>query len=150
MDKIKAFWFETRGHFLNTALHLNRLRWNGNVGWGPRFKNWEMLRDQQSLLQFNAHQWLKCVENIQKSWPDIPVDRKFELRYEDLLRDGEKMIRDILGFLNVEPYAEFFESMPKLKKNNFNKWQKEFSKEQMDEIDAILSPKLMELGYEID
>lgn len=147
-DKIRALWFETHGHFLNKSLHLNRLRWKGGVGWGPRFKGWETLFEQLSLLQFNAHQWLKCVEHIQKSWPDIPVEQKIEIGYEGLLQNGGKTIGKILDFLNLEHDKKFFLSIPELKKNNFNKWQKEFSREQINEMHTILTPMLIELGYE--
>jgi len=147
-DKIRAFWFETHGHFINKSRHLNRLRWNGEVGWGPRFKGWNKLFYQQSMLQFNANQWLKCVESIYKSWPEIPAEKKLEIRYEELISKGEKVIKKILDFLGLKKNELFFSSIPQLKKDNFNKWRKEFSSEQVKEIHSILSPMLLKLGYE--
>jgi adenylate kinase family enzyme len=149
-DKIRAFWFETHGHLFNRLKHLNRLRWNGEVGWGPRFKDWNNIFYQTSLLQFNAYQWLKCIESISMYWPEISNENKLEIRYEELINQGEEIIIKILGFLGLNSYEEFFASIPKLKKNNFNKWQKEFSKEQAREIQAVLSPMLVKLGYEDD
>lgn len=147
-DKINAFWFETHGHLFNKSRHLNQLRWNGEVGWGPRFEGWEKIFHTTSTLQFNANQWLKCIERIKKNWPEIPEENKLEIRYEDLLRFGDKVIINILDFLGLKTYEEFFVSIPKLKKNNFNKWKKEFSSKQASEIYDILSDKLIELGYE--
>ena len=147
-DKIRAFWFETHGHFINKSRHLNRLRWNDEVGWGPRFKGWNKQFYQQSMLQFNANQWLKCVESIYKSWPEISAEKKLEIRYEELISKGEKVIKKILDFLGLKKNELFFSSIPQLKKDNFNKWRKEFSSEQVKEIHSILSPMLLKLGYE--
>lgn len=147
-DKTRALWFETRGHLINKSLHLNRLRWNGEIGWGPRFKGWEHVYRNHSLLQFNAFQWLKCVESIYKSWTKIPSQYKMEIRYEKFVAEGERTIADVLRFLGLAGYEQFLRSMPKLKKDNYDKWRKEFSRKQLMEIDALLTPMLIELGYE--
>ena len=71
-----------------------------------------------------------------------------EIRYEDLISQGEKIIVKILDFLDLENYKEFSRSIPKLKKNICYKWRKEFSKQQINEIHPILAPMLIKLGYE--
>ena len=146
--KFRAFWFETHGHLLNRSRHLNRLRWNGDVGWGPRFRGWRHVYKHSSILQFNAHQWVRCVENICASWPDIPADKKMEIRYEDLVTHGEEIIEQILDFLKAPCDEGFFSRIPELKKGNYNKWGIEFSAEQISEIQPILSQMLINLGYE--
>ena len=146
--KIRALWFETRGHVFNRARHLNRIRWHGDVGWGPRFKEWPLYYKNNSVLQFNAYQWLRCVENISKSWPQVPIDKKMEIKYEDLVTRGDTIIKQVLEFLEVARDENFFSRIPKLKKGNFNKWKNEFSTEQVMEIQPILSPMLIRLGYE--
>jgi len=147
-DKLMAFWFETHGHIINRSRHLNRLRWHGDVGWGARFKGWEGVIGQTSILQFNAYQWLKCIESIQKHWVEIPETNKLEVRYEELINEEEKIITRILDFLGLRPQKGFFVTIPKLIKNNYNKWQSEFTKSELDEINSILSPMLIELGYQ--
>ena len=147
-DKIRSLWFETHGHIFNKTLHLNRLRWNGEIGWGPRFKDWDGSMYQKSMLTFNAYQWLKCVEDINLYWPIIPAENKLEVRYENLISEGEKNIITILKFLGLRTHENFFDSIPKLKKDNFNKWQNEFSREQANEVHEILTPMLIKLGYE--
>jgi hypothetical protein len=147
-DKVRAFWFETHGHLLNKSKHLNRLRWDGIVGWGPRFRDWKEIIQKLSILEFNAYQWLSCVENIQKCWPEIPEENRLEIRYEVFITQPEDILTNILQFLNMKGYGEFFHSLPNLKKNNFDKWRKEFSKDQLNEIHPILTPKLLELRYE--
>lgn len=145
--KLRAFWFETHGHLFNKSKNLHRLRWKGKIGWGPRFEGWQRIYEQSSLLQFNAYQWLNCVDKIMAFWPVIPQDEKLEIRYEELLQKGNKVLTKILDFLEVENDPEFFSRIPQLKTNNFNKWQKEFSDDQLQEIQPILEKKLIELGY---
>jgi hypothetical protein len=147
-DKIRALWFETHGHLLDKSKHLNRLRWNGVAGWGPRFKGWKEILHQSSTLEFNAYQWLKCVDKIYNYWPEIPEDQRLEIRYEALISQPKSILTKILQFLKVEIYEEFFQSLPTLNKNNFDKWKKEFTKGQFSELHPILTQKLLELGYE--
>ena len=146
--KIRALWFETHGHFLYKSRHLNRLRWNGVVGWGPRFRGWEGIFKESSLLQFNAYQWLRCVDNIERFWVKIPEENRLEIRYEAFITQPDVIVKNILQFLNMEVYKEFFHSMPKLKKDNFDKWKKVFTKDQLNEIHPILTQKLIAWGYE--
>ena len=150
LDKVNAFWFETRGHLLDRSKHLNQTRWNGATGWGPRFEGWQQIYDQKSLIQFNAYQWLKCVNAIQNVWGDIPEQHKLVIRYEDLLRQGPDLINTILDFLAVKPDSQFRDSLPVLKRENFNKWKDELSPRQLDEIRPILAPMLISTGYERD
>ena len=146
-DKISALWFETCGHLFDTTKHLNRLRWNGEIGWGPRFKDWERIYKQMTLLEFNAYQWLNCVEHIQANWKFIRKNNRLTLRYEDLIYTPVKKIKEIFNFLGLEGEKTFFESLPKLKADNYNKWKTEFSEEKLKEIHPILTPQLMALGY---
>jgi len=147
--RIRALWFETHGHVMNKSLHLNLMRWNGRVGWGPRFRNWQDVLAKTSLLQFNAYQWSKCIENIQHNWKALAREKKLMIRYEDLLKDGRKLVTEILDFLNLRGDEKFFRAIPRLKKDNVQKWQREFSRDDLQEIHPIVTPMLMELGYEV-
>jgi hypothetical protein len=147
VDKLRALWFETHGHLLNQSRQLNRLRWNGDIGWGPRFKNWEGIYSQCSLLQFNAHQWRACVECVMRDWNLIPQQHRLTIRYEDLITNPELKIIEILEFLGAKSSQEFMESLPLLKAGNYNKWKREFTNSQLKELYSILNPQLLELGY---
>jgi hypothetical protein len=146
-DKLKALWFETHGHFINKTGQLNRLRWHGEIGWGPRFKNWRDVYRQSSLLQFAAHQWRACVQCIQRDWDLIGPENRLTIRYEDLITQPETKIGEILDFIGVKSSRVFMDSLPELKAGNCNKWKDEFSISQLNEIYSILTPPLLELGY---
>ena len=146
-DKLRALWFETHGHFLNKSGQLNRLRWQGDIGWGPRFKNWQQVYAQNSLLQFNAHQWRACVQGIHRDWDLIQHQNRLTLRYEDLIADPEMKINEILDFMGVASSKEFIASLPGLNAGNYNKWKSEFTGSQLKEIYPVLTPPLLEWGY---
>ena len=140
-------WFETHGHLFNQNKLLSRLRWNGEIGWGPRFKAWETIYSQTSLLQFNAHQWRACVETIKRDWTQIPQQNRLTIRYEDLIVNPNSTIGDLLIFIGVPNSREFTSTLPEFKSGNYNKWKREFTAEQLEEIHPILTPALVEFGY---
>jgi len=146
-DKIRALWFETHGHVFNRTRQLHRLRWQGDIGWGPRFKNWQDVYAQTSLLQFNAHQWRACVKGIQRDWDLIQHQNRLTIRYEDLIANPGMKINEILDFVGVTSSQEFLASLPELKAGNYNKWKSEFTTSQLKEIYPILTPPLLEWGY---
>jgi len=132
---------------LNPLRYLNKAKWNGNVGWGLRFKNWQEYFQTHSTLQFNAMQWVKAVEAVQENWSFLPEQNKIEIRYEDLLATPKKTLLKVFDTLDVKPTPAFFEAIPTLKRDNINKWAKEFTSEDIMAIKPILSPIISNLGY---
>lgn len=132
---------------LNPYRYLNKSRWQGQVGWGPRFKGWKTFRDNNPTLAFNAMQWLRTVQAVQADWPALPEKNKIEVRYEELLADPDKTVTRIIDFLGYRPQDGFFEKIPELLAGNVNKWENEFSDEQTALIKPILTPLLEKTGY---
>jgi hypothetical protein len=146
--RLKAMLFELRAiSSLNPRMYLNKSKWRGKAGWGPRFEGWVEYRRTHSSLEFNATQWVKSVEAVQESWPILPKKNKIEIRYEDLLRLPEVTLRKVLKILGVEPDDGFFKKIPLLKRDNFHKWEKEFKAAEINEIKPILSQLINDLGY---
>jgi len=127
---------------------LNKARWKGQIGWGPRFKGWENYLETHSSLEFNAMQWLRSVEAVKQNWEVIPSSNRIEIRYENLLQFPEETIRKILELLETDFYKDLFHQIPVLKKNNFNKWKTGFSKAQTGQIKPILGPLIQEMDYD--
>ena len=146
--KLKAILHELRSNkTLNPLRYLNKSKWHGKVGWGPRFKRWEDYLEAHSEIEFNTMQWVKSVEAARKDWPILPEKNKIEVRYEDLLRFPEDTIKNILSFLELEANKNFFVTIPKINSGNFNKWKKEFTPKEIEQIKPILTPSLKKLGY---
>ena len=148
-DRLRSLWFETHGHLVDKTKHLNRKRWHGAVGWGPRFRGWERQYDDTRLLRFNALQWLKCVEAVRDAWGNISPARRLEIRYEDMLRDGRRIVSEIIAFTGLDASGSFLDALPEMHKNNFNKWQREFTPDQLTMVRSVLDPMLGRLGYDI-
>jgi len=147
LDRIKALWFEMHGHLINKSKQLNQKRWNGQVGWGPRFNNWSEYLSLNSLLQFNALQWVQCVANVNSNWSLLDENQGIQIQYEELIVNPTEHLENVLHFIDVVPTHEFFNTLPKLKSSNFCKWKNEFSIQEIEGIKPILNPLLKKFGY---
>jgi Sulfotransferase family len=146
--RLMAVFYElTSNSSINPLLYFNKARWKGKVGWGPRFLDWENYLRDHTTFEFNAMQWVKSVEAVKNSWSLLNGKNKIEIRYEDLIIQPEKSLTNILNILECEASSSFFNSIPNLKKANFNKWTTEFSEEEKNTLKPILSPLLDELNY---
>jgi hypothetical protein len=146
-DKLKALWFETHGRLWDRNKHLNRMRWNGEIGWGPRFKGWQDVYQKYTLLQFNAYQWLYCVRHIRRHWLSLADEHRLEIRYEELIQRPRQTLGRVLNFLGLQGDDRFFQKLPEFRQNNFNKWQTAFDAKALKQILPILELQLIESGY---
>lgn len=126
---------------------LNKSRWKGEKGWGPRFENWYHFYKSHSVLEFNAMQWVKSVDSVIMGWRKIPDDNKIQVNYEELIQYPEESLLSIFNLLGVVNPNDFFEGISDINKLNYNKWRKEFSYNEINELDPVLSPMLNSLGY---
>ncbi|MFC1976014.1 sulfotransferase [Chloroflexota bacterium] len=151
--KVAALRFELNGftNVLDFQNFLHKSRWEGRIGWGPRFKGWQTIIDRVSMVEFNALQWAKCVEAIQQEHQQQLKDSVLlEIRYETLLSHPHETFEKIFDFLEIPFPADFMSQLPPLKTSNYNKWKKGFTKEEKSQIGPILNPLLIQLGYEND
>jgi hypothetical protein len=125
-------------------------RWDGRIGWGPRFEGWQAVIDKVSTLEFSAFQWAKCLEAIVTNRIKIKGERYLEIRYEDFLIRPEKTLAGIFEFLSVRNPPDIMDLMPTLKVSNYDKWRQGFSAEQKESIGPILQPLLSQFGYTDD
>jgi len=147
--KLMAIIHEIRSNSsLNPQNYLNKSRWEGNEGWGNRFQGWKEYLQSHSTIEFNAMQWVKSIEAVQKNWHLLPEKNKIEIRYEDLLRSPEEILGNIFAILGVAMSTGFLKMIPPLKRDNFHKWNREFDAEELRRISPVLTAKLIELGYE--
>jgi Sulfotransferase family len=144
--KIRAVWFET--HFSpNKKKHYNSLRWNGNVEEGPRFKKWEEVYNNSSLLEFISHQYLESINAVESAKKNVSESKYYELRYEDLITNTEKEMKDLFNFLEIKLEDNYFDKIPEIKNSNYTKWKKGFSEQELQTLKPILYDKALELNY---
>jgi Sulfotransferase family len=110
----------------------------------------------------SAYQWLWRTEVVQAAFADHG-GAKHMLRYEDLLREPARHLGELLEWLDVPFTMEdvkettghyTFERMASRKPGGFNRsatpgaWRENLRPGEQEAIEAILRPKLNELGYE--
>jgi hypothetical protein len=127
--------------------YLNKSRWQGNPGWGPRFSGWQRYLDENSLIRFNAMQWASCVAAARTFRGEVLPEQWIEIKYEDLLTAPEKALSRILFFLGCTVSDTFFDTTPALVPDNFNKWKKQMTQVQLNEIEPVVNPMLEAYGY---
>lgn len=146
--RLMAFAHELRSRKSPKALfQLNKSRWKGMAGWGPRFEGWEEFLRYHSTLEFNAMQWVKSVEAVQRVWGLLPEADRCEIRYEELLHRPEEVLGGGLHMLKAGEDPDFLSNMPAVRQGNTNKWQAGFTSEEIERIKPILHPMLTRLCY---
>lgn len=129
---------------------LNQIRWEGRFGWGPRFEGWQKIIDRTSLLEFNAYQWTRCAKGILDNIKLLPENRTYFLRYEDLIQEPERQIKNLFSYLDLEAPDQINDFIMNIRANNSNKWRKEFSSRNLKMIGPIIGETLIELQYADD
>ncbi|MGM0680783.1 MAG: hypothetical protein ACQES8_00955, partial [Thermodesulfobacteriota bacterium] len=86
---------------------------------------------------------------IQHDLQSIPPSNILEIYYENLVSENsQKIIEQVLSFLDLPPSADFQNNRPAIKTFNTRKWSRELSREEIEEITPVLQAKLIDLGYE--
>lgn len=145
-NKLQAVWFESKHrNWFGPDRLLNKSKWQGYLGWGPRYAGWKSDFEQHGVLKFNALQWVQTLEAAQANRPHIDLDCWLEVRYEDIVRNPAPQMRSIYDFLGVplRPESDWVD----LNAKSLGKWRSYFSPGQLDEIMSVAGPMLEKLGY---
>jgi hypothetical protein len=120
--------------------------------------------EQSERLDFairSAHHWLWRTEVVEAAFAEHPGPKHL-VRYEDLLREPERHMRELFAWLEVPMDAidlsqlveeHSFERLPYRgaeQQNRFAKpgaWKESLRPDERDAVQHILSSKLRELGY---
>ncbi len=126
-----------------------------NVPWHERIYFWwldggaekwrEMGRDPIELC---AVHWEKDEREILDN-KYLFEDRYIEIRYEDLVVDTKRSLKEILKFCELADYPKFYENVPVLKNMNY-KWGQGLTEKQKQVMESSIGDFLVELGYELE
>ncbi len=144
-NRLQAIWFELSNVGMPpTTVPLNKAKWKGNVGWGPRFPGWEGALAAHSVPVFNALQWKHSVESVLAEFELIPTNQCMEIRYEALLSTPDPTLEAILSFMGAPVQAGLAHDLQPAK---HPEWPSHFTAEQIAEIHMTIGPLLTSLGY---
>jgi hypothetical protein len=115
--------------------------------WGPQFPGIREVRRVHSVLETCAWQWRTSVEAAFQGFAEIPGSQVHTFHYEEFVRDPEAGLRAIVGFLDVEPDAGWFDAAVQMVDGlPAGRWREAPSGE-LELIEPILRPTLRRLGY---
>ena len=112
-----------------------------NVPWGG-----------QSVYE-SAIEWRRMIEAVEAFKEKVPEDRFLLVRYEDLLTDPAKEIRNIGQLLQEEDVSNIISGIEQDmaandKRSNFDKWKTELSAQDVEYFEALAGDALANYGYE--
>ncbi len=148
--RIAALRFQLGENPLLVRAHTYRTRWNGRLGWGPRFEGWQDVIDQVSLIEFNALQWACCVDTALDDKPLIAPDRWVDVRYEDLITRPADALREIIAFMGLTLPPGYLDTLPPIRSDNRGKWRAGLSPADQDKVARVIAPTLARVGYLLD
>ena len=130
--------------------YLNKSKWKGQPGWGPRFTGWEEALKSHTLIQFNALQWLETVNAARKGLASMENKNVMEIRYENFIKHPLDVLKRVINFMGCTASQKYWDVIPKINPQNYAKWKTELTDQEIEEIGPLLATPLLELGYESD
>jgi len=145
-NRLQAVLFELKtNRSLNPLEYLNKSKWGGRVGYGPRFPGWREHLDRLDPLQFNAMQWRTSVESVLAARVGFPPGHYMEVRYEDLLANPGDVLRRVVAFAGLDDGGRGALG-DALWRSNSGAW-KSLPPSQLRLIEPIIGDLLIQLGY---
>ena len=100
-----------------------------------------------------AHEWVRCLEDVQQFRQAYPAARILDVRYEDLLRQPDDVFQSLIAFLQIagpEGFASRISAAVRgsLRVGNSEKWRARFSSGEHDRFESVAGRWLDRYGYE--
>jgi len=153
-----------------TPFLLFRIPWINMVF--PKAKMIFLIRDGRAVvnsylrinkgysLETAAERWIRSMQTIEKQQKNAAALSKV-IRYEDLVSQPEKEIKEIVEFLGLtfrpESLKEVFlgdddlqhhkNVLQALSPDNISKWKQEMSKIEIEEVNKMMAPQLRKWNY---
>jgi hypothetical protein len=145
-NRAQAVLFELKSNrTLSPVRYLNKAKWGGRVGWGPRFPGWADELARRPLIEFNALQWARSVERILDDSRLVPPERWLEVRYERLVADPG-VLGEIFAFVGL-PQPDLEAIARSLHRNSVGLSRRGLSGADLRQVEETVGPLLRRLGY---
>lgn len=109
---------------------------------------------RKNIIQL-AFSWQKAVKIGQSFGRQLPESRYFELKYETLMQEPDKVITQLAHFVQIEDgLQDVIKRIDRLikhdlKKDNYYKWKKVMTPLQISQFERAAADTLHELGYDV-
>jgi len=139
-NRLQALDFELRRRLASgNASPMNKAKWGGAVGWGPRFPGWREAWAGQPEIAFHALQWARSVTAAEKGLADVPADRQITVRYQDLVRQPDATLAELQAFLGVGPVSRLGSD---LDPRSIGRGRRELGQRELEVIEATVGDQL--------
>lgn len=140
--RVPYYWREILRRFAPAILKP----YLGQNHWGPRLPGMEQMVRDVGLMGVCCMQWRMCVELSCQFGRQLPADRYFECRLEDLTVDT---VRDLLAFARLDDDPQVIEHFEQSYNPNLSGGRKSAADpEQVAEILRWIEPTMRWLGYD--
>lgn len=152
LQKIRSFplrdWSYGIWYARNAAMRL--LSWKGGTSratWGPRYRGIDMDVANLPLIQVVARQWSRCVEQSLRGLEPIPPARRFEIRYEELTSDEER-IAQLARFIGLPDVDRVVMKLKSTLEPSVDGWAGRLNEEERELAMLEMGETLRALRYE--
>lgn len=122
--------------------------WDDHVIWWSGKTAREMENEGWDRLKIAAKNWVEEVSTLQEGMQGVPDDKRFDVRYEDLLRRPTEVMEEMLSFMSLEPSEEFMTQLKSLGlREREAKWRSKWDEKQSQSVTEIEHQLLTEHGY---
>lgn len=132
--------------------HMHRLFFSKDKSlsiWGPKFKGYEDIVQEKSLIEVCGVQWQKCVQKSREVFENrIDKKRYIQVKYEDFVADPMQGTIAIFDYFGL-PYDRniLHEECKTVWKGSVGKWVKDLSPEQKALLSELIKDELKKSGY---
>jgi len=149
--KLRGMPFSNLGYALWFVRNLIGGLFTGRGGgkvWGPRYPGIdEDIAAGLSLEEVCARQWTESVAHARRQLAELPPERSYTVRYEDLIND-DTALEGLLDFLSLDDREVVRASFrQKAVGENMDKWRAKLEPDQIARITEIATPELRHFGY---
>lgn len=129
-------------------------RWQSADGaqtsWGPRFAGMDEVVREHSLIEVCGIQWRACVRTAEEQMKQLPAERVYTVRYEDLIQQPLETTRRLFAHLQLEFVAESERFVQEtISEENLEKWRERLTDEELEKLLPHIESELQLRGYAI-
>ena len=109
----------------------------------------EWVDSKRSYTRLAAIAWKLLMDSYERASQGLLPQRYLEVRYEDFLEDPRETVESILSFTGL-PWTPDFEThfhKQEINRSRSTAFERDFSPEQLTEVEDSLSEKLVKYGY---
>jgi hypothetical protein len=130
-------------------LVMRRLRPQRGYLWGPRYPGiHDDLRAGHPVAEICAHQWAHSALTANAELSIIPHAQRFELRYENLVRNPRSLLEDIQAFAGLAPADEVQQAAHEMLSSDRLGGFSKLPEDQRRLIEAVCLPAMKMLGQD--